>query len=312
MENEFNRDFAGEIALECEKLEKTLFVGMEEYSDSAVYVGGAKWYSIALEDSDSGQEKDDEGKRNILLRLIDKIIEFIKMVGKKIVEWFQACKAAIVKFFTKDNIDPAAVASRFGILIEDFGSDSITKFIAKLSKENKDALAEVLSPEYNKAFNALYADFTKLGEKASNVVKFAVNRDALVEFKDRYAELKSIADKGNIYETVDVVLKKLLSSEGNNEAIKNVTTNFTAAGNIHNSNVSALERLLKQIPDDDLVGIEVDNIAIKRQDAVRLISDVIKVNSDIVMKINNHMQAVTVLMTNIVKFRSRQAAYIPV
>lgn len=310
METEFERNYFSEIALECEKLDNILFVALEDYHNSANLLG-KPWYGIGLEDDSGNDIKDDANKRNIILKLIDKVIEFIKTVGKKIAEWFQACKAAVTKFFTKDNIDPIAVAGRFNILIEGFGPDAVTKFITKLSKENKDALAEVLDPEYNKAFNELYTEFTKLSEKASDVVKFLHNRDAFVEFKNHFTELKGIADKGNIYATVEDVLQKLLNSAGNGDAIKNVTTNFSGAGNIHTSNVSQLERLLKQIPNASL-GENDENVTAKQQEAVHLISDVIKINSDIVLKINNHMQAVTVLMTNIVKFRSRQISFIPV
>jgi hypothetical protein len=217
-----------------------------------------------------------------------------------------------VKFFTKDNIDPAEVAKRFDLLTEGMSDESATKIIAQLSKEGKGYLAEILSPNYNKAFVALYADFMSIGEKSTNVNKFASSHSFFTDFIAQSVELKSIAEKSGVYDNADATLHKLLTGHGNVAAIKAVTLNFTVVGNVHKSNVSHLEQLLKKIPDDDLHAIEGSSAEAKRQDAVKLISNVIKVNGELVLKVNNQMQAVAMLMTNVVKYRARKVAYIPV
>lgn len=310
MEKEFDRDYAGEIALEHAKLDKTLFLALEEYDNTAVLVGGKKWYSVGLENNDNAKEKNEVEKRNVLLRLIDKVIEFIKMIGKKIVEWYRACRDAIVKFFTKDNIDPAAVAARFDLLVENFSDADATKLIARMSKENKAFLAEILSSDYSKAFTELYSYFAKTGEKANNVSQFVSGNSFFKEFIQKSDELKNIAQKSGIYDNVDETLKKLLAS-GGKEAIKSVTTNFNAVGTIHKTNIDRLEKLLKQIPNDALDGIDGDDLATKRREVVKLISDIIRINSEIVLKVNNHMQASVMLMTLVVKTRTHKVAYLP-
>lgn len=311
MENEFNRDYAGEIALECANFDNALFAALEDYNNSAMLLGGNKWYSIALEDSDSDKEKNEEGKRNILLRIIDKVVDFIKMIGKKIVEWYRACKAAIIKFFKKDTIDPVQVAQRFDLLVEDFDPKTAAKLISGMSKDSKAYLAEILSTEYAKVFSKIYEDFLKIGEKSNSVKQFISSHDFFSEFKEHSSQLKLIAQKNSIYEGVDESLKKLLAGSIGKDVIKNVITNFNTADAVHKTNAAHLEKLLKQIPQDDLEGLDGDNPAVKRQNAVKLISDVIKVNSEIVLKVNNHMQAAVMLMTLIVKTRARKVSYIP-
>lgn len=312
MENEFDRDYAGEIAIECDKLDNTLFAAMEEYSTSAVSLG-KNWYAIGLEDNAEDKESDSKGKRNILLRVIDKIVEFVKMIGKKIAEWFVACKTAIVRFFADEKIDPVEVAARLSLLVHGLAKEDADKIISKLSVENKNFLAEILDKDYNKTFTDMYQHFAQLGEKCANVGKLTPNTTAFfAEFKTLSSELKETAAKGKIYETADEAMLKLLTGSTPVEAIRNVTIIFNRTEMIHKDNTSKLENLLKKIPEDDLSHIEGDNPDAKRQEMVKLIADVIKVNGDIVHKVNNQMQAVAMLMTYVVKYRARKVIFLPV
>lgn len=308
--NEFARDYAGEIALECSRMENNLRVGLEEYDSSALLLGKSSWYSVGLESEDGDQAKDSANKRNILLRIIDGVVNFIKMVGKKIAEWYKVCKAAILKFFGSEKVDPRQVSTRLDTLVAGMSPEDGKKLNAKFSQETKAFLAEVLNKQYSDAFYALYAEFRKIKDKCGDASKFSQNHEFFTSLKEKFSELKTIATANKIYENADTSLQLLLVGRGEVEKVAHISEVFYEISGIHDTNVDKLERLLKKIPNEDLDGIEGSNVDAKRRDAVKLISDIIKIESDLVLKVNNHMQAVSMLMTYIVKYRSTKLAFI--
>jgi hypothetical protein len=310
-DNEFPRNYGSEIALECDRLERTLRVGLEEYDNSALLLGKNAWFAVALENNDHDKTQDANNKKNILMSLIEKVVNFIKMIGQKIVEWYRACKQAILKFFGKENIDPRLVQTRFGTLIEGLTVQDATKLVAAMSKESKNYLAEVLDKDFSTAFLVHYSVYKKIGDKCDNTTKFAQNYAFFNHYREGAAELRTIAQKNKIYESVDDLLIDIISgkqSSSNVEAVSNIFNEITA---VQDSHTVKLERLLKYIPGEDLDALPGDNPDVKRRDMVNLISEVIKINADVVMKINHYMQAISMLMTYVVKYRSKRAIYIP-
>lgn len=305
--NEFSQDFASEIALECEKLESVLKLGLEEYDNSSSLLGKS-WYAMGLESNDDDKNKDSENKKNILLRLVEKILNFIKTIGQKIASWFKACKAAIVKFFGDDKIDPKLVGERFTTLIDGLNSDDAALLVTKISQEGKTYLAELLNTEYAKTFSSLYQSFKVIKDKTDSVQKFSQNEEFFVHLKEMSGKLKTIATSGKIYDNVDESLKALLSGKNAESSIKEASAMFAEANSVHEAHIYKLERLLKNIPSEDLDG---DNPDTKRRELVNLIADVIKIDGEVVLKANHYMQAIAMLMTYIVKYRLKKTVIIP-
>ena len=310
-ENEFPRDYAGDIALECAKIEKTLSAGLEEYHNSPSLLGGKKWYTVALENNDSDKEKDNVNKKNILLRLIDKVINFIKMVGKKIAEWYRACEAAILKFFGKDTIDPKDVTVRFSILVDGLEASDANTLINKMSQESKVFLAELFDKGYSTAFYTLYENYKKIKDKCDNPGKFAENFKFFTDLKESSTALKTIATDNKIYENADKSLAKILNDQHALTNIENMSAVFTEINTVHESHSAKLEQLLNKIASDDLTAMEGNDVDTKRKLLVNLVSDVLKIDSELIMKVNHYMQAIAMLMTYIVKYRYNKVAYIP-
>lgn len=311
MDNDFNQDYAGEIALECEKLEQVVKLGLEEYTDSYQMLGKSNWYSLGLENDESDRQKDTTNKRNILLRIIDSVVNFIKMIGKKIAEWFRACKAAIMRFFGEEKVDGQQLAARVDLLVDGLKPEQAAEIIGKLSKESKEALAEILDKDYGNTFRTLYADYKKIGEKCDNVAKFVSNEQFFTEFKFNARDLKAILKDNKVYENADDSLKKLLTGQGQADRIKEASTAFNEISTFHEKATSKLEHLLKQIPDAELEVAEGSNIDAKRQEMVKLISDLLKIDGEIVLKVNSHMQAISMLMAHVVKYRAKRLVFIP-
>lgn len=309
MQEEFTEDFAGQIALECRKLETAVRVGLEGYDNTHLLLGKQRWYSIGLEDNDADKEKDAGNKRNVLLRIIDSIVAFIKAVGKKIAEWYRACKAAILKFFGKEAVPPEQVSKRFDVLVEGLTEKQVNEITKSVSKETKNALVEIFSKEYSDAFHALYAECKEIRGKADSVDKFSANYEFFTQFRVKSHELKDIAKKNTIYED-ELLLKKLLTGKGYAEKVKDIMAIFSEISAVHDANTDKLEQLLKKIPDDQLERVEGSNPDSKRRDAVNLISEVLKIEADLVLKVNSHMQAISMLMTHVMKYRFKSVVII--
>jgi hypothetical protein len=308
--NEFPVDHAGEIALECEKLERALKIGMEEYDNSYVLLGKQKWYSLGLENNDGEKDKDDRNKKNILMQLIEKAIDFLKMIGAKIVEWYKRCKEAILKFFGSEKIDPKLVGERLQLLTYGLTQEDASGVLGKMSQEVKASLAEILDKPYFDVFFALYNDHKVMPYKCDTLAKFASNYEFFTQFKEKGAALKEQAKSGKLYEGIDERLAKILSSGKTPPDVKVIATIFEEAGPAHAELTKRLEKILKQLPNDDLDGIEGSDIDLKRRRAVDMVSSVIKINSDLVLKVNHYMQAVSVLMTYIAQQRLKKLVII--
>jgi hypothetical protein len=309
-QDEFVRNYAGEIALECAQLEKAVSLGLEEYDNSCRLIG-KNWYSVGLESVDADKEKDTVNKRNILLRIIDGVINFIRMIGKKIAEWFQICKQAILKFFGKETVDPSQVAGRFNILVEGLTKEDIIALVERMSRENKALLAEVLDDSYWSVFSEMYNDYMKVKNLCDSVDKFSDNYQFFSEIKQKSDELKMLIHSNKIHERADETLKRFLSTEGNAKRIETVGEMFNISQIVHGIISSNLERLLKQVPNEDLENVEGDNVDLKRREIVKVVSDVLKLSGEIIMKIDHQMQAVATLYTSIVVHRSKKLVYIP-
>ncbi len=308
---EFSKDYAGEIALECLNLETTLTTGLEDYNNTYRLLGKKSWYSLGLESTDAERDKDSANKRNILLKIIDGIVNFIKMIGRKIVEWYRACKAAILKFFGGEKVDPSQVSTRFETMIAGLKPEEADEIIGKLSQESKGFLSEILNKDYSDEFFPLYGDYKKLAPKASGVRQFCQNYESFTDFKEKADRLKEIAKESGIHENADTVLKQALTGQGHTERIKDIAVLFNEVNFVHADNAAKFEAVLNKIPNDDLLGVLGDaNIDNKRREAVKLISDVLKIDGEIVMKINGYMQAVSMLMTYLVKYRFSKVSII--
>jgi hypothetical protein len=307
LKDEFPEDFASVIAVECNSIEYALSAALEEFDTSSKLIG-TSWFSVGLENADDAKEVDGVNKRNILLRIIDKIIGFIKMVGTKIVEWFRRCKAAIAKFFGAEHIEPAHVSERLNIIVEGMTKEDIATLVSTLSTESKTFLAEVIDKDYGDAFYALYNDYRGVGSKCDNLHKFADNYKSLVELKEKSDALKTIAVKKNFQQNGEEILKSFLLSQSNSDRVKGVTSIFNELNAVHDTTVVKLQHLLNRIPDDELSAIEGENVDHKRKEALKLISDILKIDSEIVLKVNSHMQAISMLMSYVVMHRVKHVA----
>lgn len=308
--NEFIRNYANEIALEYIKLENTISVAIEEYYNTTQLLGGKKWYCIALENNDVDKEKDRENKRNILLKLVDQIIDFIKTVGKKIAEWYRACKAAIVKFFEKDTIDPKQVVTRFGILVEDLNNDDADLLIGKINQESKIILAELFNKNYSNSFYDFYSNYKKIESKCDSPAKFAENYTFFTDLKDSAAALKVIAKDKKITDNIEQSLKAILNDRHALTNIENMSSVFTEITTLHEKHSVKLESLLNKITRDDLTTMDGDDIEAKQRILINLVSDTLKIDSEVFMKVNHYMQAISTLMSYIVKYRYSKVVYI--
>lgn len=299
-----------QIALECDRLETSVKAGLEEFGETHKLIGKS-WYSIGLENNDSDREKDSDNKRNILLRIIDRIVSFIKMIGTKIAEWYHKCKAAILKFFGKEQLDPRNVSQRFDLLVKSISQTDIKAIIGSTSELDKKTFAEILNSDYNQAFKTLYSEYKQIKNKIHNADQFAENYHFFTEFKEKSLSLKNIAIKNKIYETADVSLNKLLHGQGNSGNVEEISSDFNEINNVYTGNATQLEKLLKEVPNHDFTKLDGSDPDKKKQDVVRLISDVIKIDGEIVLRVNHRMAAVTTLMRKIVKNNFKKINIIP-
>ncbi len=299
------------IALECDKLESIVTVGLEEFNNSHAALGKS-WYALGLEDDASDKQKDGGNKRNILLRLIDRIVAFIKSIGAKIAEWYRKCRAAIMKFFgKKTELDPRNVSKRFDMLVQSLDPKYVDTIISSTSEGEKRVFAEILSRDYNTAFNSLFDDYKALAGKIHNVNQFAENHNFFVEFKKKHAALKDIAEKDKIYEKMDESFNKLLHGQGNSGNVEAITKDFNEINAAYSGNAAQLEKLLKEIPNHSFEHLEGSDDDAKRQSAVRLLSDILKIDGEIVLRVNQRMASVSKLMQKIVKRNYKRLIIIP-
>lgn len=299
-----------QIALECDKLEASVCVGLEELGSTHKLLGKS-WYSIGLENNDDDKQHDSSNKRNILLRIIDKIVAFIKMIGAKIAEWYHKCKAAILRFFGKEQIDPRNVSKRFDLLVKSIAPKDIDAIIASTSELDKRTFAEILDINYNKAFKDVYSEYKQIKDKIHSADQFAEHYHFFAEFKTKAGELRDIAQKNKIYENMDESFKKLLHGQGNSGNVEELSSDFNEINATYTGNAAQLEKLLKEIPNHDFAKIEGSDPDTKRQNVVRLVSDVIKVDGEIVLRVNHRMAAVTTLMRKIVRGNYKKLNIIP-
>lgn len=310
MKNEFTQDYAGEIALECEKLELAVSAGLEEYKESYLALGKSRWYSLALEDDSSDKEKDTEQKTGLLKQLVEKVLNFLRAIGKKIAEWFQACKAAVLKFFGHDEIKPEEVSDRFDGVMEGLAAEQVDGIISALSEQHKALLAEIFDKDYSVAFYDLYARYKHVSQYSHDPVRFAFNHKFFVELKEKAHEVKGLAATGKFKENADVIIRQVLTGHAQLEKVKHSTALFNEVESIHTENTKNLEHLLDQAISIELKSSDGDGVELNKEDFVKLVSDVIKIDGEIVMKVNSYMQALAVLMTNVAKYRMKRLAYI--
>lgn len=77
-------EFTKGIALEAQALEDIFAQERHNHFNSGALIGKNSWYSVALESSDTEEQKDDDNKKGIVRRMIDALIGFIKKVIEKI------------------------------------------------------------------------------------------------------------------------------------------------------------------------------------------------------------------------------------
>ena len=311
MENEFKQDYAGVIALECEKLEQIVSAGLEEYRDSYQALGKSSWYSIGLEDDSADKEKDSEHKAGILKQLVQKVLNFLKSIGQMIIKWFQACKAAVLKFFGHDEIKPEEVGERFDGVMEGLSKEQVDNIISSLSDGHKALLAELFDKDYGSAFHDLYARYKLIDHHSRNEATFIMNHKFFVELKEKAHEVKQLAANGKFKENADIIIRQVLAGHAQLDKVKQATALFNEAENIHAANSKHLEALLNT----NIVSVQFsstgeDDVKLDAESLVKLVSDVIRIDGEIVMKVNSYMQAIAVLMTRVAQYRVKCLAYI--
>lgn len=297
------KEYADQIASECRRLEQVVTAGLEELDNSHALLG-KPWYGIGLEDNTADQQKDSGNKRNIVLRMIDRILAFIKAIGAKVAEWYRRCKTAITKFFGKEDIDPKAVSKRFDSLAKDLSAETIDQVIASLSESEKKSLAEVVNTDYNKAFNELYNDYKHVVEKSHDIKKFVDNTSFFSGMTEKATALKALAEKNKIYENTDAI-KTFLTGQSGSAVIALVSANFKEVKLISDKTTAELEKLLQQVQNYNFEN------ETHQQATLKLITNLLTVSSDVVSKINAQMFAVSSLMGKIVKRRFKKINVIP-
>ena len=309
MENEFTQDYAGEIALECEKLEHAVSIGLEEYKESYLAIGKANWYSLALEDDSADKEKDAEQKTGLLKQLVEKVLNFLRAIGKKIVEWFQACKSAVLKFFGHEEIKPEEVSDRFDGIMEGLATEQVDSIVKALSEHHKTLLAEIFDKDHSAAFYDLYTRYKHVSQYSRDPVKFAFNHKFFEELKEKAHEVKGLVANGKFKENADVIIRQVLTGHAQLEKVKHATALFNEVESIHTENTRNLEHLLDQTISISLKSSD-GGEEMNKEDFVKLVSDAIRIDGEIVMKVNAYMQALAMLMTNVAKYRMKRLAFI--
>lgn len=308
-DQEFPKDYEGEIALECLNLENALRIETDRYDNSHVLLNKSRWYAMALESDEREVKKDDANKQDILRRIIDSVINFIRMIGKKIAEWFRACKAAILKFFGGDKIVPSEMTARMDILVFGLSDTDADKIISKLSQENKSRLATVLDKNYSTAFFSLWGSYSELPSKCGNVAQFCENYEFFTRLKEDTVSLKVIA-KQSSDESIDRDLKLMLTGKTNPDKIQAMGKLFNEANSLHSNAIGKMERILDKLPKEELTELSGNDASVRRRDAVEVLSSAIKTSSYLTMRINAAVQAIATLMTDLVKYRARKIAII--
>lgn len=80
-------EFSQQIALECQKLDAIFSQETFNYHNTAS-LQGKSWFSIGLENNDNDQQKDNGNKANVIKRMVDAIVGFIKKIIEKIKSLF--------------------------------------------------------------------------------------------------------------------------------------------------------------------------------------------------------------------------------
>lgn len=298
-----------DIARESDKLQRAVSAGLEEYDNSAS-LQGKSWFAIGLESEEADQAKDSEAKKNILMKIIEKIVNFIKAIGAKIAEWFQKIMAKIQRFFGKKEVTPQAVAQRFDMVAKTMHDGDAAELVAGLSEHDKKAFIEILDENYSKSFGALIEDYKHLQDKAHDLGRFTENYEFFTAFKEKSEAVKSFSSSG-LYENLDDKLTKILSNGNHADAVSRGVEQFLSIRDLHAKTAESLQKVLEAIPNDDLAKLEGDNVEAKRQQAVQLVSEVVKIEAMVIRTASAHMQVYTTIMGKIIKKNFKKIGIIP-
>lgn len=287
------------IAKECDKLYGILNSGLEELSNTHT-LQGKKWYGLGLESDDTNNKKDTAAKKNIILRMIDRLVDMIKAIGSKIAEWYRKCKAAISKFFSKKEPNPKDIEDRFNRLIKDITDDHISRVIANLSERSKNALAGIAYKQYFSELEALYADYSKIDSTGRNVKEFISKQDFFNEYVSKFAKFRETTKV--VEDTADKLIETLLKGNSG-KVIANSTDLFIDIDKQQGKIDKTLQQLLKDIPEN--------TDEAEQRVLVKLVADVINTNSKLALTINSITYAITEVMVVLVKSKFKNILFIP-
>ena len=196
-----------------------------------------------------------------------------------------------MKFFGKEEIDPKTVVHRFQTLTNSLTSEDADKIIASLSERDRKAFAEMLDSGYDSSFNALYADYKHIDDKGHDLKRFLANQEFFAGIKEKNEELKIIATKNKIYESNES-LKKLLLGQTNVNGVDTASINFKEINSFNAKNTTRLEMILKAIADYPFEENEGANSDQQRQAALKLVSDLLRINGEVVSTVRSEERRV--------------------
>lgn len=303
-------NYQEQILADCQQLEHITSVGLEELADSHQLIG-KQWYALGLEDDNSDAEKDLANKKGIVARVVERIVSFMKSIAEKIAKWYQRCKAMILRFFRKDEVNPKQVVERFASLSHGLNDVDVGIILNELNVKVKHSLAEVIDITYNRPFYLLYADYRRFSSKSSDIAQFQAHEKFFTDFKGNVGRLKAVALKNKIYENADDIIRQFLLKDTNLTIIERVCIDFKEIETVQEQTTAAFEKILKAVPDYDF-SKSADKIAqVQQQIVLKEVSDLLKLSSELALQVNSHLFAVSELMSKITKRRFRKMSFIP-
>lgn len=287
------------IRRDCDKLYDTFNRGVRELNNTHILTG-KRWYSLGLESNEHDNQKDSGAKRNIVLRMIDRLVELIKGIGSKIAEWYRKCKAAIARFFSKKEPSPKDISERFSRLTKDITDEQIFRVIANLSDRSKKALSSISDNTCYRALDSLYSDYSKISSNSRSITEFSNKKDFFEEYLVNYTKFNDSSKLAEV--SADKLISDLLK-DNSGKVIAGVSDMFTDIDKQQSKIDSSLQSLLKDISNSDDSN--------EQRVLVKLISDVITSNSKLVLAINAIAYAVSEVMIALVRSKFKHIVFIP-
>lgn len=124
--------FTQTIALECQALETIFSKELNNYHNTPALLG-KRWYAIGLESIDSEKIKDSSNKGNVIRRMIDAIVGFIRRLVNKIKTFFSG----------KNNKEKADFSRTYGGPGLDEMVDEMHEYTDRMKRESDETQEEL-------------------------------------------------------------------------------------------------------------------------------------------------------------------------